>query len=85
MVRIHIQAVYQKIVQLSYIDKLLEQVSLAFRDRYKNELVSGPFRMVNFTSEFNVSVRLCCLSKSLIILGVFHIVLPIANVASTGR
>lgn len=50
-----VQVVYQKIVQMSYIDKLLDQVSLAFRDRYKNELVSGPFRMVNFTTEFNVS------------------------------
>ena len=50
-----VQAVYQRIVQLSYIDKLLEQVSLAFRDRYKNEIVNGPFRMVNFTDEFNVS------------------------------
>ena len=31
---------YQKILQLSYIDKLLDQVRLEFRDRYKNRLDS---------------------------------------------
>lgn len=46
-------AVYQKAIQLSYIDKLLDQVLLAFRDKYKNELSSGPFRMVSFSTEFH--------------------------------
>lgn len=35
-------------------DKLISQVSLAFRDKYKNDLISGPFRMVNFGDNFNV-------------------------------
>lgn len=29
---------YQKILQLSYVDKFLNDIHLAFRDRYKNEL-----------------------------------------------
>jgi len=29
---------YQKILQLSYIDKLLQQTQLLYRDKYKNEL-----------------------------------------------
>lgn len=49
------QAVYQNIVQLSYVDKLLDQVSLAFRDQYKNELAIGAFRKVNFGDYFQVS------------------------------
>lgn len=51
------QAAYQSIVTLSYVDKLIDQVSLAFRDKYKNELVSGPLRMVNFSQDFHVSLR----------------------------
>uniref|UniRef100_A0A8D8Y3Q0 Signal recognition particle receptor subunit alpha n=1 Tax=Cacopsylla melanoneura TaxID=428564 RepID=A0A8D8Y3Q0_9HEMI len=31
---------FQKILQLSYVDKLLDDVQLEFRDRYKNELVT---------------------------------------------
>ena len=46
------QAVYQRIIKLSYVDKLLDQVSLEFRDRYKNEVSSGPFRKVNFDNTF---------------------------------
>lgn len=29
---------YQKILQLAYIDKFLDDVQLEFRDKYKNEL-----------------------------------------------
>ena len=54
-----VQAVYQKAIQLSYIDKLLDQVLLAFRDKYKNELSSGPFRMVSFSTEFHVRTCVC--------------------------
>lgn len=32
---------YQRILQLSYIDKFLNDVHLEFRDKYKNELTSG--------------------------------------------
>ena len=41
---------FQKILQLSYIDRLLEQSHLAFRDRYKNELSLGTF---NATFDFS--------------------------------
>jgi len=50
----HTQVVYQKILQLSYVDKLIDQVHLAFRDKYKNELDSGPFRRMNFGADFEV-------------------------------
>lgn len=45
-------AVYQKVLQLAYVDKLLDQVLLAFRDRYKNELDVGALRSLNFGQEF---------------------------------
>lgn len=32
---------YQKILQLSYVDKFLNDIHLEFRDRFKNELKSG--------------------------------------------
>ena len=35
-------------------DKLIDQVHLAFRDKYKNELDSGPFRRMNFGADFEV-------------------------------
>ena len=50
-----LQAAYQNIVTLSYVDKLIDQVCLAFRDKYKNDLVSGSLRMVNFSQDFHVS------------------------------
>lgn len=46
-------AVYQKMIQLAYVDKLLEQVQLAFRDRYKNELANGACLALDFSREFN--------------------------------
>ena len=46
---------FQKILQLSYIDRLLEQSHLAFRDRYKNELSMGTFNATfNFSDAFAV-------------------------------
>lgn len=48
------QVAYQSIVRLSYVDKLIDQVSLAFRDKYKDDLVHGLLRMVNFSDEFHV-------------------------------
>ena len=32
---------YQKILQLSYIDKFLSAIQLEFRDKYKDELKNG--------------------------------------------
>lgn len=32
---------FQKILQLSYVDKFLDDIHLEFRDRYKNELSAG--------------------------------------------
>lgn len=34
---------YQKILQLSYVDKFLNDVQLEFRDKYKNELADKRF------------------------------------------
>ena len=53
-----LQVIYQNILKLSYIDKLLDQVQLAFRDRYKNELAIGPYCKMNFSEEFKV--RIAC-------------------------
>ena len=54
------QAVYQKVLQLAYVDKLLDQVLLAFRDRYKNELDVGALRSLNFGQEFEVGQLCAC-------------------------
>lgn len=46
---------YQKILQLSYIDKFLSDVHLEFRDKYKNELNGGVTRSFveyNFANEY---------------------------------
>merc|ERR1712002_329460 len=43
---------YQKILQLSYVDKLLEDLQLEFRDKYKNELDLLPGGKYNGTFEF---------------------------------
>lgn len=47
---------YQKILQLSYIDKFLSDVHLEFRDKYKNELNGGvarSFANYTFVDEYN--------------------------------
>lgn len=44
---------YQKVLQLSYVDKFLDDVHLEFRDKYKACLESGNFfTNFNFSSEF---------------------------------
>jgi len=45
---------FQKILQLSYLDKLLDCIQLEFRDRYKNELREGTLWMngCDFLTEF---------------------------------
>nr|XP_022899959.1 signal recognition particle receptor subunit alpha homolog [Onthophagus taurus] len=46
--------VYQKILQLSYVDKFLNDIHLEFRDKYKNDLSDGKyFREFNFRNSFN--------------------------------
>lgn len=46
---------YQKILQLSFIDRLLDQIYLSFRDKYRNELVAKTYNLVfNFGDVFNV-------------------------------
>ncbi|XP_055307309.1 signal recognition particle receptor subunit alpha homolog [Sitodiplosis mosellana] len=47
---------FQKILQLSYVDKFLSDIHLEFRDKYKNELVSREnrsYQQYDFLSEFN--------------------------------
>lgn len=44
---------YQKILQLSYVDKFLNDIHLEFRDKYKNELASGlHFYEFNFIDDY---------------------------------
>lgn len=48
-------AAYQKILQLSYVDKFIDDVHLAFRDKYKDELQSGQyFQVFNFEDTFKL-------------------------------
>ena len=47
--------VYQNILKLAYVDKLLDQVNLVFRDRYKNEVAGKAYgHHFDFTQEFEV-------------------------------
>lgn len=49
---------YQRILQLSYIDKFLNDVHLEFRDKYKNELTGGSQLMdFDFLNTFNRILR----------------------------
>ncbi|CAH1174253.1 unnamed protein product [Phaedon cochleariae] len=49
---------YQKILQLSYVDKFLTDIHLEFRDKYKNELTDGEFfRNFNFMDAYNDTLR----------------------------
>lgn len=48
-------AAYQKILQLSYVDKFIDDVHLAFRDKYKDELQNGRyFQVFSFVDTFKV-------------------------------
>ncbi|XP_067679324.1 signal recognition particle receptor subunit alpha-like [Haliotis asinina] len=49
---------YQKILQLSYIDKFLDDIQLEFRNKYKDELLRGNMsHNYNFSDEFNLILR----------------------------
>lgn len=48
---------YQKILQLSYVDKFLNDIHLEFRDRFKNELESSNW-FTNFEFEHSYSAVL---------------------------
>lgn len=51
---------YQKILQLSYVDKFLNDVHLEFRDKYKNELQGGPYNAdYDFKTNFDKVLRQC--------------------------
>lgn len=47
-----LQVGYQNILQLSYIDKLLTDIQLEFRDRYKNRLEHDLFSSFDFDEVF---------------------------------
>ncbi|KAB0799389.1 hypothetical protein PPYR_07269 [Photinus pyralis] len=49
---------YQKILQLSYVDKFLNDIHLEFRDKYKNDLTNTTcFREFDFMSTFNETLQ----------------------------
>lgn len=53
---------FQKILTLTYVDKLIDDIQLHFRDRYKNELVQkGALKFLNhsfqFENDFNKLLR----------------------------
>ncbi|RDD41640.1 Signal recognition particle receptor subunit alpha [Trichoplax sp. H2] len=48
---------YQKIVQLLYIDKLISDVHLAFRDKYKDRLSTGTYRKFDFDVEYQTILK----------------------------
>ncbi|KAF5302210.1 hypothetical protein FQA39_LY10249 [Lamprigera yunnana] len=49
---------YQKILQLSYVDKFLNDIHLEFRDKYKNDLAnSSHFQEFEFGNNFDVVLR----------------------------
>lgn len=51
---------YQRILQLSYVDKFLNDVHLEFRDKYKNELQGGRHIMdFDFKMTFDKVLRDC--------------------------
>lgn len=49
---------YQKILQLSYVDKFLNDIHLEFRDKYKNDLSDGKyFREFDFSDCYNATLQ----------------------------
>lgn len=51
---------YQKILQLSYVDKFLNDIHLEFRDKYKNELADGKhFQQFDFMNSYEKILKLC--------------------------
>ena len=61
--RIHIQfqVAYQKILQLSYVDKFLNEIQMLFRDKYKDDLTAGNMsrNFDGFTEVFNEALFMC--------------------------
>lgn len=51
------QVAFQKTLQLSYIDKLLTDIQLKFRDKYKDELEAGTIRSYDFNDDFHQILR----------------------------
>ena len=51
------QVAFQKTLQLSYIDKLLNDIQLEFRDKYKDELEAGVMRNYEFNEDFTRLLR----------------------------
>lgn len=53
-----LQVAYQKILQLSYIDKFLNDIQLEFRNKYKDDLTHGNVsRNYDFTETFQLILR----------------------------
>ncbi|XP_064471703.1 signal recognition particle receptor subunit alpha-like [Ornithodoros turicata] len=49
---------YQKVLQLSYVDKFLDDIQLEFRDKYKTQLECGSlFTNFDLTSEYEEALR----------------------------
>lgn len=53
------QVAYQAELALTYVDKLLSDIQLEFRDKYKNDLQSGNFyRSFNFSDDFTKILKI---------------------------
>lgn len=51
---------YQRILQLSYVDKFLNDVHLEFRDKYKNDLSDGKyFQVFDFMKSYENILKVC--------------------------
>ena len=48
---------FQNVLQLSYVDKLLTDIQLEFRDKYKEDLEAGTIRSFEFKEEFSRILR----------------------------
>lgn len=49
---------YQKILQLSYVDKFLNDIHLEFRDKYKNQIADGNFfQDFDFEDRYNSTLQ----------------------------
>jgi len=50
---------YQKILQLSYVDKFLNDIHLEFRDRYKTDLQEGLYFQVHDATINSTTAYFC--------------------------
>ena len=48
-----LQVAYQKNLQLGYVDKLLTDIQIEFRDKYKDELEAGSLQGCDFDESFH--------------------------------